>query len=74
MHTFVFLRECSRRRMAANDLGIILFRFADWLQERGGSRNTILQYTQAVEHFGFWRSQGKRGPKHRLKILARRIS
>lgn len=57
MHTFVFLRECCRRRMAANDLGIILFRFADWLQERGYSRNTVLQYTQAVEHFGFWRSQ-----------------
>lgn len=61
MHTFAFLREYSRRRMAANGLGIILFRFADWLQERGYSRNTILQYTQAVEHFGFWRSQAHPG-------------
>ena len=61
MHKFVFLRECSRRRMAANDLGIMLFRFADWLQERGHSRNTVLQYTQSVEHFGFWRSQAHPG-------------
>lgn len=61
MHTFVFLRECCRRRMAASDLGIILFQFADWLQERGYSRNTVLQYTQAVEHFGFWRSQAHPG-------------
>jgi len=61
MHTFVFLRECSRRRMTANDLGIILFRFADWLQERGYSRNTVLQYTQSVEHFGFWRSRAHPG-------------
>lgn len=61
MHTFVFLRECCRRRMAANGLGIILVRFADWLQERGHTRNTVLQYTQAVEHFGFWRSQAHPG-------------
>ncbi len=61
MHKFVFLRECCRRRMEANDLGIILSRFADWLQVRGYSRNTVLQYTQAVEHFGFWRSQAHPG-------------
>lgn len=61
MDTFVFHRACSRRRMAANGLGIILFRFADWLQERGFSRNTILQYNQAVEHFGFWRSRAHPG-------------
>ncbi|MCB1129956.1 MAG: tyrosine-type recombinase/integrase [Verrucomicrobiae bacterium] len=62
MHKFAFLRDFSRHRMAANDLGIILFRFADWLHERGHSRNTVLQYTQAVEHFGFWRSKAHPGP------------
>ena len=41
--------------MAANGLGIILFRYADWLCERGYARNTIHQYTQAIEHFGGWR-------------------
>jgi len=53
----LFLRQWSRRRMASNGLGIILFQYADWLQGKGYSRNTIHQYTQAVEHFGFWRSQ-----------------
>ena len=43
--------------MAANGLGIILFEYADRLQGLGYSRDTIHQYTQAVEHFGFWRSQ-----------------
>lgn len=61
MHKFVFLRECCRRRMESNDLGIILFLYADWLQERGHSRHTVLQYTQAVEHFGFWRSHAHPG-------------
>jgi len=42
--------------MATNGLGIILFRYADWLNEKGYSRNTVFQYTQAVEHFGFWRT------------------
>ena len=55
MDSSLFLREWSRRRMAANGLGIILFRYADWLCERGYARNTIHQYTQAVEHFGTWR-------------------
>ena len=41
--------------MAANGLGIILFQYADWLHEKGYRRNTIHLYTQAVEHFGFWR-------------------
>ncbi len=57
MESPLFLREWSRRRMAANGLGIILFQFADWLQAKGYSRNSIHQYTEAVEHFGFWRSQ-----------------
>lgn len=43
--------------MAANGLGIILFQYADWLHEKGYSRNTIHLYTQAVEHFGFWRAK-----------------
>jgi integrase/recombinase XerD len=43
--------------MAANGLGIILFGYADWLRENGYSRNTIHLYTQAVEHFGFWRAK-----------------
>ncbi len=55
MDSQLFRREWSRRRMAANGLGIILFRYADWLCERGYARNTIHQYTQAVEHFGQWR-------------------
>jgi len=47
--------------MAANGLGIILFQYADWLLEKGYSRNTVHLYTQAVEHFGFWRA--KRHPR-----------
>ena len=47
--------------MAANGLGIILFQYADWLQQKGYGRNTIHLYTQAVEHFGFWRA--KRHPR-----------
>ena len=43
--------------MAANGLGIILFGYADWLRERTYSRHTIHLYTQAVEHFGFWRAK-----------------
>jgi integrase/recombinase XerD len=43
--------------MAANGLGIILFRYADWLHAKGYSRHTIHLYTQAVEHFGFWRAK-----------------
>jgi site-specific recombinase XerD len=43
--------------MADNDLGIILFRYVDWLHRRGYGRATIQQYTQAIEHFGFWRGQ-----------------
>jgi integrase/recombinase XerD len=43
--------------MAANGLGIILFRYADWLHGKGYSRDTVHQYTQAVEHFGFWRAK-----------------
>jgi hypothetical protein len=43
--------------MAANGLGIILFRYANWLQEKGYSRNRIHLYTQALEHFGFWRAK-----------------
>jgi site-specific recombinase XerD len=43
--------------MAANGLGIILFRYADGLLEKGYSRNTIHLYTQALEHFGFWRAK-----------------
>jgi hypothetical protein len=57
MDSFIFLRKVARRRMAANGLGIILFRYADWLQEKGYRRNTIHLYTQAVEHFGFWRAK-----------------
>ena len=49
--------------MAANGLGIILFRFADWLRAKGYSRDTIHQYTQAVEHFGFWRSVSHPGSR-----------
>jgi len=43
--------------MASNGLGIILFDYAEWMLARGYSRNTAHQYTQAVEHFGYWRSQ-----------------
>jgi site-specific recombinase XerD len=43
--------------MAANGLGIILFRYAKWLHEKGYKRNTIHLYTQAVEHFGSWRAK-----------------
>lgn len=45
--------------MAANGLGIILFEYVDWLYKRGYGRDTIHQYTQAVEHFGFWRGKEK---------------
>jgi Transposase IS66 family len=41
------------RRMAATGLGIILFRYADWLHANGYSGHTIHLYTQAVERFGF---------------------
>jgi len=47
--------------MTVNGLGIILFQYADWLQQKGYGRNTIHLYTQAVEHFGFWRA--KRHPR-----------
>jgi hypothetical protein len=47
--------------MAANGLGIILFRYADWLLEKGYSRGTIHLYTQALEHFGFWRAKHHAG-------------
>jgi integrase/recombinase XerD len=57
MNSSLFLRKCACRRMAANGLGIILFRYADWLQEKGYSRNTIHLYTQALEDFGFWRAK-----------------
>ena len=57
MDSPIFRRKWSRSRMAANGLGIILFEYSDRLQGLGYSRDTIHQYTQAVEHFGFWRSQ-----------------
>jgi integrase/recombinase XerD len=57
MDSSLFLRKCACRRMAANGLGIILFRYADWLHAKGYSRHTIHLYTQAVEHFGFWRAK-----------------
>jgi integrase/recombinase XerD len=57
MESPIFLRKWARRRMAANGLGIILFQYAEWLLGRGYCRNTIHQYTQAVEHFGFWRAK-----------------
>ena len=57
MDSSLFLRKWACRRMAANGLGIILFQYADWLRERGYRRNTIHLYTQAVEHFGFWRAK-----------------
>jgi hypothetical protein len=57
MDSSLFLRKCTCRRMAANGLGIILFRYADWLHAKGYSRHTIQLYTQAVEHFGFWRAK-----------------
>ena len=57
MDSCLFLRKWACRRMAANGLGIILFRYADWLLEKGYSRSTIHLYTQAVEHFGFWRAK-----------------
>ena len=57
MEAPIFLRQWSRRRLASNGLGIILFQYADWLQGKGYSRNSIHQYTEAVEHFGFWRFQ-----------------
>jgi hypothetical protein len=57
MDSCLFLRKWACRRMAANGLGIILFRYADWLLEKGYRRSTIHLYTQAVEHFGFWRAK-----------------
>ena len=57
MDSSLFLRKWACRRMAANGLGIILFQYADWLHQKGYSRNTIHLYTQAVEHFGFWRAK-----------------
>ena len=60
MESRLFLRQWSRHRMEANGLGIILFRYADWLEKRGYSRNTIHPYTQAVENFGFWRENRSR--------------
>ena len=62
MESHLFFRQWSRRRMEANGLGIILFQYADWLAKQGYSRNTIHQYTQAVEHFGFWREGRSRLP------------
>jgi hypothetical protein len=38
--------------MAASGLGIILFRYADWLYEKGYRRNTIHLCTQAVNTLG----------------------
>jgi hypothetical protein len=57
MDLSLFLRKWACRRMAANGLGIIFFRYADWLHGKGYSRDTVHQYTQAVEHFGFWRAK-----------------
>jgi integrase/recombinase XerD len=53
----LFRRKWACRRMAANGLGIILFQYAEWLLGQGYCRNTLHQYTQAVEHFGFWRAK-----------------
>src|SRR5260370_33725805 len=61
MDSSLFLRKWACRRMAVNGLGITLFQYADWLQQKGYGRNTIHLYTQAVEHFGFWRA--KRHPR-----------
>ena len=64
MDSSLFLRKSVCRRMAANGLGIILFRFADWLHANGYSRHTIHLYTQAVEHFGFWRAKHHPGAQN----------
>src|SRR6266481_740316 len=64
MGSSLFLRKWACRRMAANGLGIILFRYADWLHAKGYSRNTIHLYTQAVEHFGFWRAKHRPGSQN----------
>ena len=64
MDSSLFLRKSACRRMAANGLGIILFRYADWLHAKGYSRNTIHLYTQAVEHFGFWRAKHHPGSQN----------
>jgi integrase/recombinase XerD len=71
MESSLFLRKCACRRMAANGLGIILFQYADWLQGKGYSRNTIHLYTQALEHFGFWRA--KRHPRSQ-KVLTSEVA
>ena len=42
--------------MEANGLGIILFQYAERLRGLGYCHDSIHQYTEAVEHFGFWRS------------------
>src|ERR1700737_1495998 len=57
MESALYLRKWACRPMEANGLGIILFRYADWLHGRGYCQNTIHQYTDAVEHFGFWRAK-----------------
>src|SRR5271169_384698 len=41
MDSSLFLRRSACRRMAANGLGIILFRFADWLHATGYSLHTV---------------------------------
>jgi len=64
MNSSLFLRKCACRRMAANGLGIILFRYADWLHAKGYSRNTIHLYTQAIEHFGFWHAKHDPGSQN----------
>jgi hypothetical protein len=51
MESPLFRRKWACRRMAANGLDIILFQYAEWLLGQGYCRNTIHQYTQAVEHF-----------------------
>ena len=43
-------------RMAANGLGIILFRYANWLHGRGYCRNTIHQYTWRAKRHPFSQS------------------
>ena len=67
MDSSLFLRKWACRRMAANGLGIILFRYADWLHEKGYRRNTVHHvhhYTQVVEHFGFWRAKHHPGSQN----------
>jgi len=52
----LFPRAFMRRRMAASQLGIILFDFALYLRGTGYARKSLHQLLAVVEHFSRWMS------------------